>query len=93
MKLSRYIQPHFIKVYGNEIEIFNKNGLPITKPLKIKTLGERRLLQLAYSQNGVSRDTAGQISGIFMYELDLHTETPEYLFRLKLLNNLNIDQL
>ena len=93
MKVARFTQPHFIKVYGNEIQVFCKNGSPITGVLKIKTLGERKLLQLAYSQDAVSRDTAGQISGIFMYELDLRTETPEYLFRLKLLNNLNINQL
>lgn len=93
MKISRYVSPHFLEVVGNEIKVYNKNGLAITGALKIKTLGDRKLSQLAFAREGIVRNDAGQITGVFMYELDSQTETPEYLFRLKLLGNLTIDQL
>lgn len=93
IKVNRSIYPHFLKVSGNEIEIFNKNGLPITETLKIKKLGDRKLSQLAYSREGIVRSEAGVITGVYMYGLDSQTETPNYQFRLKLIGNLNVKQI
>lgn len=93
MKLNRYTSPYSIKLEGNEIRVFNKMGIAITEPLKIKRLGDLILSKLAHSRDAIIRNEKGEVTELFMYENDIDTENPEYLVRLRLLGNLSVDQL
>lgn len=93
MKLSREIFPHIIIVKGNSLTIQNKNGGTLIKEVKIKRLGESKLEQFAYGLDKIVRNERGQISKVWMFEKDVDTESSSYLFRLKLLSQLSVNQL
>jgi hypothetical protein len=93
MYLNRYISPYSIKVDGNRIKVDNKNGLTIMDWVKVKKLGDRRLLQMAYGTKGVVRNQYGEITEIIMYERGDQTHDHSYLFRYKVLGNLTENQI
>ncbi|APA65648.1 hypothetical protein [Maribacter sp. 1_2014MBL_MicDiv] len=92
MKLKREILPHLIIVERNNLIIENKNGL-ILKKAKIKRITQKKLAQLAFGWDGIVRNDKGRISKVYLYELDKDTDSSTYLSRLKLLGNININQL
>jgi hypothetical protein len=93
MKINRYICPHSIKVWGNSISIYSKNGRVISEGLRIKRLGIETLKRLAYSMDGIVRDENGNITMVYLYERDSDTITAAYLFRYRLLGNLTENQI
>ena len=93
MIVTQYMYPHCLEVEGNVITIYNKLGLPISKPLRIKRLGDRKLTQLAYSRDGIVRNNEGKITEIYLFEKNEDVEKADFLFRMKLLGNLQINQL
>lgn len=89
MKLNRELMPYELKRYDSkQWDILNKNGGSLLR-FTPKRLGNQNLKKLSHTPiNGHAK-----IQGVFMFEYDSDTETPEYWTRLKLLNNLIIKQI
>ena len=69
----------------------DSNKLPCRFP--IKTLGEKKLLSLAYSPDAIQRNSKGDIVHVQLYELDADRLKPEYYEKLMILEKLQINQL
>ena len=82
-----------VKVEGNNIRIYSKSGAALTEPIKIQSLGDKKLSQIAHSMEAVKRNDRGEISEVFLYEKDEDTNNPEYQFRVRILGDLNVNQL
>lgn len=93
MKVDQFIYPHHIKVEGKEIIIYNKMGYKISKNLKIKRLGNIKLSKLAYGKGAMGKDSKGKITWVYLFEKNKDIKTEDYQNRLKLLGNININQL
>lgn len=107
MNLGRKIFPFALRRnINNEWIILNKHENPIGTDsdykldayklpvrYRLKRVGEQKLLSLAYAPEAVVRNSKGDIKYVQLYKVDADRKTPEYIAKLAILEEIQINQI